>query len=88
MIAQLTFLTVDSFLKGLGKAFTQDFIGDFATDFIKYLEDVDFQQGLSGAKPLYARVISVVQSSGTGKSRMLTEVCIYFGQQCYTTNFR
>jgi hypothetical protein len=88
MVAQLTFLIIDSFLKGLGKAFAQDFIGDFATDFIEYLEDVDFRQGLTGAKPLYARAISVVQSSGTGKSRMLTEVCIYFGWQCDTTNFR
>ncbi|KAF8343349.1 hypothetical protein F5887DRAFT_886857, partial [Amanita rubescens] len=61
-------------LKGLGKAYTQQFIGDSATEFIKHLEHADINDEGSNGRPLYAKVIFVVQSSGTGKSRMLTEV--------------
>ncbi|KAK2464840.1 hypothetical protein APHAL10511_003139 [Amanita phalloides] len=70
---RLTCLTIDSLLKGLGKAYTQDFIGDFATKFIKHLEQAEWLAGTSDGWPLYAKAIFVVQSSGTGKSRMLTE---------------
>ncbi|KAF8347980.1 hypothetical protein F5887DRAFT_673723 [Amanita rubescens] len=64
----------------LGKAYTQQFIGDFATKFIKHLEQADIGQQTNEQPPLYAKAISVVQSSGTGKSRMLTEV----GKQIFT----
>lgn len=75
----VTFLTIDSSRKGLGEASTQDFIGDFATDFIKVLEQADnIEQERNGAKPLDARAMFVVQSSGTSKPCMLTEVSIYF----------
>jgi hypothetical protein len=67
------------FLIGLGSAYTQDFIGDSATDFIERLERADVEEEGNQEKPLYAKAISVVQSSGTGKSRMLTEVCSCFG---------
>ena len=53
-------------------------MGDFATKFIKHLEQADIGQKTNEQPPLYAKVISVVQSSGTGKSRMLTEVCTCF----------
>ena len=87
MVAQLTRLTIDSFLKGLGKAYTGHFIGDFATEFIKHIEQADADERRQ-MKPLYAKAISMVQSSGTGKSRMLTEVCTCFSWQCYATNLR
>ena len=35
------------------------------------------------AKVLYAKGLPVVQSSGTGKSRVLTEVCLDFVLVCY-----
>lgn len=60
--------------KRLGEAYAQDFIGDSATDFIECLEQADVEQEGNEKKPLYAKAISVVQSSGTGKSRLLTEV--------------
>ncbi|KAF8327857.1 hypothetical protein F5887DRAFT_924568 [Amanita rubescens] len=64
----------------LGKAYTQQFIGDFATKFIKHIERADLADQTMEERPLYAKAISVVQSSGTGKSRMLTEV----GKQMFT----
>ncbi|KAK2464126.1 hypothetical protein APHAL10511_003874 [Amanita phalloides] len=58
----------------LGKAYTQVFVGDFATKFIEHLKQADEKQLSNDERPLYAKAISIVQSSGTGKSRMLTEV--------------
>jgi len=49
------------------------FIGDTAFDFVKYLERIDCDERMNKIA-LYAKAISVVQSSGTGKSRILTEV--------------
>ncbi|KAF8343351.1 hypothetical protein F5887DRAFT_1212483 [Amanita rubescens] len=66
--------------KRLGKAYAQHFVGDSATKFIKHLEQADIEQETNKEKPLYAKAISVVQGSGTGKSRMLTEV----GKQIFT----
>jgi hypothetical protein len=47
-------------------------------DFIRFLaqSDDETSKGLLGStsKPLYAKAISVVQSPGMGKSRMITEV--------------
>ena len=65
--------------KGLGKAYKQEFIGDFATEFINHIKQADLTDGKLAGIPLYVKAISVVQSSGTGKSRMLTEVCTCFG---------
>ena len=87
MVAQLTCLTTDSFLKGLGEAYKQDFMGNSATEFIKHLEQVDIAAQGKDERPLYAKAIYVAQSSGTGKSRMLTEVRICFCWQCYTTTW-
>ena len=82
-VAQLIRLTTDSFLKD----FKQEFIGDFATEFINHIKQADLIDEKLEDIPLYAKAISVVQSSGTGKSRMLTEVCTCFGWQCYTIRF-
>ncbi|KAJ8582222.1 hypothetical protein M405DRAFT_831032 [Rhizopogon salebrosus TDB-379] len=47
-------------------------------DFIRFLAQTDDEtsKGMLGStsKPLYAKAISVVQSPGMGKSRMMTEV--------------
>jgi hypothetical protein len=66
----------------LAKAYKTPFLGNGAINFINHLEilDQDFQaiqQGQGGKQtiPIYAKALSVIQSSGTGKSRMLTEVC-------------
>jgi hypothetical protein len=53
---------------GLQKAYNAPFMGSAASDLIGYLRGVETEM-------LYAKAISIVQSSGTGKSRMLTEVC-------------
>ena len=80
-LLQLTYLpvSINSFLKVLGNAYTQDFVGDSATKFIKHLEQADGKEDRNELN-LYAKAISVVQSSGTGKSRMLTEVCSCLGR--------
>jgi hypothetical protein len=64
---------INSFFKVLGNAYTQYFIGEYATKFINHLEQADGKVDRNELN-LYAKAISVVQSSGTGKSRMLTEV--------------
>jgi hypothetical protein len=58
---------------GLSEAYATPYIGNTAQDFIDYLCQRD-EEVLKGELILYAKVVSVVQSSGTGKSRMLTEV--------------
>ena len=73
-----TNLLPSSFLKLLGNAYTQYFIGEYATKFINHLEQADGKVDRNELN-LYAKAISVVQSSGTGKSRMLTEVRPCFG---------
>jgi len=60
---------------GLAKAYNAQFIGNAAINFIRHLEILD--EAMSTDQKVYAKAISVVQSSGTGKSRMLTEVCPY-----------
>lgn len=50
------------------------FLGNAAQNFIEYLEKQDNEQLKTNGAPIYAKAISIVQSSGTGKSRMLTEV--------------
>ncbi|KAJ8582227.1 hypothetical protein M405DRAFT_831043, partial [Rhizopogon salebrosus TDB-379] len=57
------------------------FIGAAHTNFIRFLAQTDDEtrKGVWGStstplKPLYAKAISVVQSPGMGKSRMMTEV--------------
>ena len=57
----------------LDVAYNTPFIGNAATDFVNFLlrtdEDIRFNN-----LAIYTKAISVIQSSGTGKSRMLTEV--------------
>ncbi|KAF8321931.1 uncharacterized protein EI90DRAFT_3078526 [Cantharellus anzutake] len=65
--------------RGLAEAYRTRFIGDAAYAFIQHLEEIDKEPGNS-RKPRYAKAISIIQSSGTGKSRMLTEV----GTQIFT----
>jgi len=75
------FHEVDRFLTGLATFYTTPFVGDTARDLVEYLE---FSEGeiSTNRKVPYAKAFSVIQSSGTGKSRMLTEVC--FGFVWYT----
>ena len=60
----------------LNAAYSRPFIGNTATNFVDSLlntgDDVR-HDNLS----IYARAISILQSSGTGKSRLLTEVRLY-----------
>jgi len=76
----------DKSLAGLTKAYGASFIGDTAVDFVKYLERIDDEER-TNTKQIYAKVIPVVQSSGTGKSRMLTEVCSVSLLACHATKF-
>ena len=66
-------LTSNKFLRtGLAEAYEQPFIGDAADAFIAHLTRL---KDVEREKVFYAKVVAVVQSSGTGKSRMLSEVC-------------
>ena len=76
----------DKSLAGLTKAYGASFIGDTAVYFVKYLERIDNEER-TNKKQLYAKAVPVVQSSGTGKSRMLTEVCSVFLLSCQATKF-
>ncbi|KAF8329745.1 uncharacterized protein EI90DRAFT_2923766, partial [Cantharellus anzutake] len=58
----------------LAGAYRSPFIGDAHSTFIQYLQEIDKRARMGGGQPTYGKSISVIQSSGTGKSRMLTEV--------------
>lgn len=67
-------LYVFSFLlTELGVAYNHPFIGHAAIDFVDFLHRTDENIRYNNVA-VYAKAISVIQSSGTGKSRMLTEV--------------
>src|SRR5258708_6307006 len=55
----------------LHRAYTQPFRGENASQFLKYLVETDAR--VRSGDVIYAKTISIVQSSGSGKSRMLTE---------------
>jgi hypothetical protein len=57
----------------LAEAYNTPYQGKAADDFIQHLKDMDASFTFRG-KLLFAKAASVVQTSGTGKSRMLTEV--------------
>ncbi|KIM77883.1 hypothetical protein PILCRDRAFT_604604 [Piloderma croceum F 1598] len=63
----------------LSAAYNRPFLGNTATDFVNSLLNTgdDIRHD---SLPIYARAISILQSSGTGKSRLLTEV----GKQTFT----
>ncbi|KAF8329739.1 uncharacterized protein EI90DRAFT_1339440 [Cantharellus anzutake] len=60
-------------ISGLARAYRSPFMGAAPRDFIEHLTQID-KRVVDGLLPIYCKSISVVQSSGTGKSRMLTEV--------------
>lgn len=62
---------------GLHDAYSKPFRGQAAQDFVAFLLKAD-AEAQRNEKFLYAKMITVVQSSGTGKSRMLTEVRLSF----------
>ena len=61
---------------GLKKAYNTPYIGDAAKEFVEYLFTCDYNVR-NNRSFYYAKAVPVVQSSGTGKSRMLTEVRLY-----------
>jgi hypothetical protein len=59
----------------LEDAYNIPYRGNAAVEFTNLLSTLDEQvRKDDDEKPAYAKAISIVQSSGTGKSRMLTEV--------------
>ncbi|KIL57071.1 hypothetical protein M378DRAFT_16508 [Amanita muscaria Koide BX008] len=64
------------FVRRLSKAYNTPFVGDSARNFIDYLQRTDKEVQLDQIH-LYSKSVAVVQSSGTGKSRMLTETGNY-----------
>jgi hypothetical protein len=68
---RITSLIIHKLLAELTKAYAKPFIGVSAQNFLEYLKN---GEKTTGGRALYAKAVSVVQSSGTGKSRMLTEV--------------
>lgn len=65
---------VSKLLAELVEAYKTPYLGDASRCFCQELLTADENARLRDS-PLYAKVMPVVQSSGTGKSRMLTEVC-------------
>ncbi|KIL60391.1 hypothetical protein M378DRAFT_26527 [Amanita muscaria Koide BX008] len=63
-------------IQSLSDAYNTPFLGLSAKNFIDYLETVDYEVQLDQIR-LYSKSVAVVQSSGTGKSRMLTETGNY-----------
>ncbi|KAF8806748.1 hypothetical protein BYT27DRAFT_7223930 [Phlegmacium glaucopus] len=57
----------------LDVAYNKPFVGNAAIDFVTFLDNTD-NRIRYGKLQVYAKIISVLQSSGMGKSRMLTEV--------------
>ena len=80
------FRDVDKFLTALTKAYNKPFVGDTAKDLVRYLTFTDLEI-ITHKNVAYAKAFSVVQSSGTGKSRMLTEVCSGLVLVYYVINF-
>jgi len=63
--------------KVLHKAYSKPFRGTFADDFLAHLSQLD--QDIQRKKiSVYAKALPVVQSSATGKSRLLTEVSTFY----------
>jgi hypothetical protein len=60
----------------LRHAYTQPFRGQNATQFLNYL--LETEASVRGGEVVYAKSVSIVQSSGTGKSRMLTEARFFY----------
>ena len=60
-------------LTELAVAYNGPFVGNAAIDFVDFLFRTDENIRYNNVA-VYAKAISVIQSSGTGKSRMLTEV--------------
>jgi hypothetical protein len=58
----------------LTTAYNKPFVGDTAKNLIEYFKTTE-DELKANEKVAYAKAVTVVQSSGTGKSRMLTEVC-------------
>jgi hypothetical protein len=70
-------------LLGLDAAYSKPFLGNTATDFVDSLNTGnDIRHDNLG---IYARAISILQSSGMGKSRLLTEVRLYSIDRHYLT---
>jgi hypothetical protein len=61
----------------LRAAYDAEFLGDGATYFLEHLNNMDIDAQAPDTV-IYAKAISIVQSSGTGKSRMMTEVGFVF----------
>lgn len=72
-INEIHFLYLFCFI-GMSEAYNKPFVGNGALDFVDFLlrSEADVR---SGKNLTYAKAVSVLQSSGTGKSRTLTEVC-------------
>ena len=68
----------------LADAYEQPFIGDAPDVFIKHLTRLEESRA---TEVFYAKVVNVIQSSGTGKSRMLSEVGQVFVLSCPTSIF-
>ncbi|KAK2465752.1 hypothetical protein APHAL10511_002296 [Amanita phalloides] len=58
--------------KTLASAYNKPFVGSHAKQFVEYLKSTDAAI-MSANKVVYTKAFAIVQSSGTGKSRMLTE---------------
>ena len=72
-------------LLGLDATYSMLFLGNTATNFVDSLKignDIHYNNLV-----IYARAISVLQSSGIGKSHLLTDVSLYSIGRHYLTSF-
>lgn len=72
------------FLLGLDAAYSKPFLGNTAADFVDSLLNTGNDIRHDNLA-IYARAISILQSSGMGKSRLLTEVRLYSIGRHYLT---
>jgi len=68
--------------KVLHDAYSKPFRGTFADDFLAFLSQTD-EDVRRGKRLVYAKALPVVQSSGTGKSRLLTEVSTFYNGRTF-----
>ncbi|KAH7909921.1 hypothetical protein BJ138DRAFT_1102282 [Hygrophoropsis aurantiaca] len=62
----------------LQKSFIRPYHGAAVDGFYEYLTKCNNKFSTSSPSPYYAKFCSIVQSSGTGKSRLMTECCAFF----------
>lgn len=60
------------------ESFRRPYVGEAVEGFFEYLASNNKKFSEKSSRPYYGKFCSIVQSSGTGKSRLLTEVRLVY----------